>query len=489
MDRLRFVWLLALCACLWHTCTRCSVSNCCEGNILLLLDSSGSVNSHEFSQLLHFLSELLQPFRLGHGQVRVGLVQVGTEPRLEFGPDTYNTQNGLQEALRRTQQLHGDTNTEDALRLAERMFQNEAGTEAAPRILLWLTDGVGPGAVEGPMAALRRQGVSVLAVSTGPGNYQVLRNVVTPPIETHLYFVDADDISIITEDLREAIIELIRADRLQVRDVRSRSAVLQWRPVLSGGLGTYELHYGPDPSDGTAASVSMGSNSKLILSEDVNWAELTHLQPDTPYTAWLIPETNIYNTKTLSVTFRTLPDQFGPATVMVSDSSPSSLRVSWGPIQPEQVQQYRVEYGVNPRGPVHTLTLPSFQSSALLTQLHPHTEYLITVTAVHSSGQQRAMSVKACTQEVLPALADIQLTSVGRGSVQVDWRGQGEEAGLLGFWVSWKNEDRPSSSSSLYLPPHSLSTLLTDVGRTSRVCVSPVYRTARGEGLCCTAHT
>lgn len=83
----------------------------------------------------------------------------------------------------------------------------------------------------------------------------------------------------------------------------------------------------------------------------------------------------------------------------VSDSGPSGLRVSWSPVQPEQVQQYRVEYGEIPFGPVRTVTLPSFQSSALLSQLRPDTEYLITVTALHSSGQQRAMSVRGCTRE------------------------------------------------------------------------------------------
>ncbi|KAK9967045.1 hypothetical protein ABG768_001465 [Culter alburnus] len=452
-------------------------SDCCEGDVLLLLDASGSIRSYEFSRLQSFLSELLQPFLLGRGQVRVALVQVGTEPRLEFGLDTYNTQSGLQEALLGMEQLCGDTNTEQALRLVQSLLSNDSQPEAPPRVLLWLTDGVGPGAVDGPMAALRRMGVSVLALSMGSGNYQLLRRVVTPPIETHLYFVDIDDINFIAEDLREAIIELIRAERLQVRDLRSSSVVLQWRPVLSGGLGNYGLHYKPDPSDG----------SKLTLPGDLSWAELTNLQPDTSYTAWLVPENNIRYMKTLSVSFRTLPERFGPATVMVSDSSPDGLRVSWSPVQPEQVQQYRVEYGEIPIGPVRNVTLPSYQSSALLTQLLPDTEYLITVTALHSSGHQRAMSVRGCTLEVLPPLADLKLTPVGRGSVQVDWRGQG--AGLLGYWVSWKREDQLSSrSSSLFLPPHSRSTRLTELGCGSRVCVSPVYRSARGEGLCCTAH-
>ncbi|XP_056614868.1 von Willebrand factor A domain-containing protein 1-like [Triplophysa dalaica] len=483
MEKLRIA-LVLVSACLWPTFARSS--DCCEGDILLLLDSSGHVNSSQFTKLLHFLSELLRPFLLGRGQVRVGLVQVGTPPSLEFGLDTYNTQNALQEALRRTQQLRGVADTADALRLAQRILRVDGQAEATRRIILWLTDGVGPGEVDGPMAVMRQQGVSVLAVSTGAGNYHVLCDAVTPPIEKHLYFVDVDDIIIITEDLREAIIQLIRAERLQVSDVRSRSAVLQWRPVLSGGLESYELHYGPDPSSGTTGSISKESKSKLTIPGDSSWTQLNNLQPDTTYTGRLIPQTNIHQIKTLNVIFRTLPEPFGPVKVIVSDLGPDRLRVSWYPVQPEQVQQYRVEYGAIPSGPVRTMTLPSNQSTALLKLLQKHTEYLITVTALHSSGQQRATSIKACTWEVPPALADLWLTPAGRGSVNVDWRGGGE--GLMGYWVSWKNEDWPSSS-SLFLPPRSQSTLLSELGHTSRVCVSPVYETARGEGLCCTAHT
>lgn len=183
--------------------------NCCEGDVLFLLDSSGSVSSYEYSRVLSFLSELLLPFSLGENQVRVGLLQVGTRPRLEFGFDTYDTQGGLQGALRSTKALRGDTNTEAALRIAKEVLKpGVAGGARAelPRVLVWLTDGVKPGNVIGPMAELREAGVSVLVVSTGHGNYQVLRQVVSPPVEYHLYFVDIDDMSIITDDMRDAII-------------------------------------------------------------------------------------------------------------------------------------------------------------------------------------------------------------------------------------------------------------------------------------------
>ena len=184
--------------------------NCCEGDVLFLLDSSGSVSSYEHSRMLAFLSELLLPFSLGEEQVRVGLLQVGTKPSLEFGFDTYSTQNGLQEALGNIKPLRGDTNTVDALRMAKEWVLRPGTADGAraglPRVLVWLTDGVKPGDVIGPMAELREEGVAVLVVSTGHGNYQVLRQVVSPPLETNLYFVDIDDMSIITEDLRNAII-------------------------------------------------------------------------------------------------------------------------------------------------------------------------------------------------------------------------------------------------------------------------------------------
>ncbi|KAJ8395137.1 hypothetical protein AAFF_G00035930 [Aldrovandia affinis] len=445
-----------------------SALNCCEGDVLFLLDSSGSISSYEFTRMLSFLSELVQPFSLGPGQVRVGLLQIGTKPYLEFGFEAHGTQQSLQGALARTKQIQGDTNTEAALRVAQERVLKQGvpgGARAGlPRVLVWLTDGLQPGAVEGPMAELRQEGVAVLAVSTGHGNYQVLRRVVSPPTDNHLYFVDIDDMNIITKDLRDAIIEIIRAERLQVRDVAARSALLEWRPVLSSGTGYYDIRR---PGD---------SNS----------AKLTNLEPDTTYQATVTPESNLDFLKPLSVTFTTQSEVLSPAVVTVSESGLNSVKVSWGPLQPHLVQRYQVEYGALPSGKVRVATVGRDRNSTVLTQLQPDTQYLVTVSAFHSSGQERAMSVRACTQEERPALADLQLTTVGSDSVRVQWKGEAD--GLRGYWVTWEGESGPSGhSSSLYLPPSSLSTLLDHLPSPTRVCVSPVYRTARGEGLCCTA--
>ncbi|XP_040920963.1 von Willebrand factor A domain-containing protein 1 [Toxotes jaculatrix] len=477
------------------------VLNCCEGDVLFLLDSSGSVSSYEHSRMLSFLSELLLPFSLGEDQVRVGLLQVGTKPRLEFGFNTFSTQSGLQGALRNTKPLRGDTNTVEALRIAEEWVLKPGTADGAragiPRVLVWLTDGVKPGDVVGPMSKLREEGVAVLVVSTGHGNYQVLREVVSPPVENHLYFVDIDDMSIITGDLRDAIIEIILAKRIHVRDVSTNSATLQWRPVLSGLTGYYEIRFGPVPTGdtgsggqggpGTSPSTGVSHYQRLTQSADSSTVRLTGLKPDTTYNATLIPESNEQAFRPLSVAFTTKPEVLSPTTITVSESGHTSVRVSWGPLQPETVTSYHIEYSALPRGKPHAVTVSRTQNSTLLRDLQPDTTYLVTVTARHASGKEKAMSVKVCTQEVTPALADLQLTTVGSDSVQVDWKSS--MTGLKGYWLTWEGQQSPAPGqrSSLYLPPDSLSTRLTHLPPSARVCVSPIYRTARGEGLCCTA--
>ncbi|XP_041656033.1 von Willebrand factor A domain-containing protein 1 [Cheilinus undulatus] len=503
-SHMSVLWML-LCLLLRQSMTQNpapeGVLNCCEGDVLFLLDSSGSVSSYEHSRMLAFLSELLLPFSLGEDQVRVGLLQVGTNPRLEFGFDAHTTQSGLQGALKNTKPLRGDTNTVEALKMAKEWVLRPGAANGAqvglPRVLVWLTDGVKPGDVIGPMEELKEEGVAVLVVSTGHGNYLVLSEVATPPLEEHLYFVDIDDMNIITEDLRNAIIEIIRAERITVRDVSTNTATLQWRPVLSGLNGFYEIRFGQLPTGGTGVGGTGGTGTspstsgsqyeRLTQPADSSTATLTGLKPDTTYTATLTPESNEQAFNTLSVTFTTKPEVLSPATISISDSGPNSVRVSWGPVQPDKVTSYYIEYSPLPTGKLNAVTVGRTQNSTLLRDLQPDTTYLVTVTARHASGKEKAMSVKVCTQEVTPALADLQLTTVGSDSVQVEWKGSAD--GLRGYWLTWEGQENsiPGQRSSFYLPPDSLSTRLTHLPPSARVCVSPIYRTARGDGLCCTA--
>lgn len=138
--------------------------------------------------------------------MRVGLVQVGARPKVEFGLDVHRNQASLREALIIIQPLGGDTNTETALRLVQCVLNG--AVEGVPKILLWLTDGAKPGNVNQLMTQFKAEGVSVLAVTTVHGENQVLRDAVTPPVDRHLYCVDIEHIHTITGELREAIMSM-----------------------------------------------------------------------------------------------------------------------------------------------------------------------------------------------------------------------------------------------------------------------------------------
>lgn len=111
--------------------------------------------------------------------------------------------------------------------------------------------------------------------------------------------------------------EIIRAERIHVRDVSTNSATLQWRPVLSGLRGHYEIRFGPVPTVGTGGFVGVGPGTspstdsghyqRLTQPADSSSARLTNLKPDTTYIAELIPQSNELDFKKLSVTFTTKP--------------------------------------------------------------------------------------------------------------------------------------------------------------------------------------
>ncbi|RXM91445.1 von Willebrand factor A domain-containing protein 1 [Acipenser ruthenus] len=279
-----------------------SVSGCCEGDLLFLVDSSGSVSSYEFSKVREFLGSLLRPFSIGPEEVQVSVLQVSTQPTPEFGFSAHSSGESLQEALAGMRQLHGDTNTGAALGWArERAFGRGTGArEGVPRVLVWVTDGVSSDSVLQPMRELREEGVAVLIVSTGHGNYPELSAAASPPTDRHLHFVDVDAFDVITEELRGAIIDIIRAQRLSAVEVTSRSARLLWPALLSAGSGFYVLRFGPSQLD-------PAQHRNVTLPGSARSAPLTGLHPQTSYTATLTPESNLQYTAPLTVSFSTLP--------------------------------------------------------------------------------------------------------------------------------------------------------------------------------------
>ncbi|XP_071305011.1 von Willebrand factor A domain-containing protein 1 isoform X4 [Agelaius tricolor] len=259
-----------------------------EGDLLFLLDSSASVSRYEFSKVKEFMWDLLHPFTFGPRDVQTSIIHISTTPSMEFPFDQHLSRDSLRKAIGGTRQRMGDTNTGKALSLAkEKLFSSEAGARPdVPKVLLWVTDGFSTDDISEPMQLLKDMGVTVFIVSTGRGNFLQLSAAASPPSDTHLHFVDVDDLPIITQQLRDAIRDVIQANRLHATDVTSSSFRLVWPQLLSQDSGFYSLEYGPggDPAARSTLQVP-GAQSSLVLSQ---------LAPGTTYEVALIPESNVH---------------------------------------------------------------------------------------------------------------------------------------------------------------------------------------------------
>ncbi|XP_050838507.1 von Willebrand factor A domain-containing protein 1 isoform X3 [Serinus canaria] len=284
-----------------------------EGDLLFLLDSSASVSRHEFSKVKEFMWDLLQPFTFGPRDVQTSIIHISTTPSMEFPFDQHLTSSALQKAIGATRQLMGDTNTGQALSYArEKLFSSQAGARPdVPKVLVWVTDGFSTDDISEPMQLLKDRGVTVFIVSTGRGNFLQLSAAASPPSDRHLHFVDVDDLPIITPELRDAIRDVIQANRLHATDVTSSSFRLVWPQLLSQESGFYSLEYGPGANPAARRSLQVpGAQSSLVLSQ---------LAPGTTYEVTLVPESNERYFPPQSTRVTTLP---GKGTGLGAPGSP-----------------------------------------------------------------------------------------------------------------------------------------------------------------------
>uniref|UniRef100_A0A670JE96 von Willebrand factor A domain-containing protein 1 n=1 Tax=Podarcis muralis TaxID=64176 RepID=A0A670JE96_PODMU len=379
-----------------------------EGDLLFLLDSSGSVSYYEFSRVKEFIADLLKLFAFGPHDVQTGVVHISTTPTMEFPFDRYLSTGAVQHAIRSIQQVMGDTNTGKALSFAKDMlFSGKAGARAdVPKVMVWVTDGFSTDDISQPMQLLKDMGVTVFIVSTGRGNYLELSAAASQPPEKHLHFVDVDDLTIITKDLRDSI----AAKRLRATDISTSSFRLIWPKFLTRETGYYVLEYAPtgDPRRKLTKQLT-GDHTSFLVS---------NLVPQTTYEVALIPESNerYMPPQTTRVTtlegktkkgggdsspsrsWSSFPKPISPARVLISDSRPHSIRVSWAPT-PDSVSAYQVLYGPLPGNAVKLVEVDGSLNSTILDDLTANTTYLVTVSAIYKSGKEKALSAKACTAE------------------------------------------------------------------------------------------
>lgn len=87
-----------------------NVSECtASGDIIFILDSSGSVGQDNFYRVLNFTYTTIDGLDIDNGQFRVGVTTFSDTSRLDFNLNDYTTRNDMEKALT---QVHINTRNE-----------------------------------------------------------------------------------------------------------------------------------------------------------------------------------------------------------------------------------------------------------------------------------------------------------------------------------------------------------------------------------------
>ncbi|KAM8927639.1 von Willebrand factor A domain-containing protein 1 [Pelodytes ibericus] len=382
-----------------------------EGDLLFLLDSSGSVSYHEFAKVKEFIGDLLRPFTFGSEDVQASIVHISTEPALEFPFNQHGSNQDIQKALLDIKQRMGDTNTGKALSYVKDNISNgKFGSRAeVPKVMVWVTDGLSTDDISQPMKLLKDMGVTVFIVSTGTGNYLDLSEAASS--EDHLYFVDVDDLPIITKELRDAIIELIRANRLKAHDITTTSFRLSWPNVLSQSEGeSYLLEYSLESDSSKRIQKGLpGYQTGIVLG---------NLTSNTTYRITLTPDSNVHFIQPQTIQVSTLPESIRVLELQIHDVTSTSFRLTW-PRLLSQVkgESYVLEYSQE-SDTIRSIrkSLNGDQTDVTLDNLAPNTIYRITLSPRSNVQSIRPQTIQVSTlpepiQEIQLGILDVTRTS------------------------------------------------------------------------------
>lgn len=172
-----------------------SYTNCGpQGDLVFLVDTSGSVGKKNFQLLLSFINNFLKDLQIGEDNIRVGLAKFGSRPYKEFDLNRYYNKEDLMDAIRGIKYLSGGTDTASALTYMDQiMFKTASGNRPGiPDIGVVITDGKSNKPANTELAAIeaRYSGIEIFSVGVGSSiSVDELNAIASDPDNTHVLTV------------------------------------------------------------------------------------------------------------------------------------------------------------------------------------------------------------------------------------------------------------------------------------------------------------
>ena len=197
---------------MWHVKTGLPTSGCstncftrvsspadCAADVVVIIDSSNSVERPHFGSQLNFTENIARALGVASGRTRLGVLSFSDEQRVHFYLNNYTKAADVYAAIQTTPYLYGGTDTAKAIQVVrEDMFSRENGDRPdVPNFMILLTDGISNVHANRtvPEAVLARaSGIHIYPVGIGLVGYtHELDQIATPPSDLNRYVVKSTD--------------------------------------------------------------------------------------------------------------------------------------------------------------------------------------------------------------------------------------------------------------------------------------------------------
>ncbi|XP_033728441.1 uncharacterized protein LOC117317678 isoform X2 [Pecten maximus] len=185
------------------------------GDVVFILDTSGSVGRDNFYRMLNFTWETVNELEVNGGNYRIGLMTFSDRASREFNLNSYDTKEDIKKAISRTAYIYGRTNTADAFLMARRdMFVQQFGDRPdVPNVIVIITDGesnINNMRTIPEAMTLKRAGVTIITVAVGYADSSAeLFGITSNPVRDNLIQVENFDA---LESLKDKLITPLCTD-------------------------------------------------------------------------------------------------------------------------------------------------------------------------------------------------------------------------------------------------------------------------------------
>ncbi|XP_059983865.1 matrilin-2 isoform X7 [Lagenorhynchus albirostris] len=165
-----------------------------RADVVFIIDSSRSVNTHDYAKVKEFIVDILQFLDIGPDVTRVGLLQYGSTVKNEFSLKTFKRKSEVEHAVKRMRHLSTGTMTGLAIQYALNIAFSEAEgarplRENVPRVIMIVTDGRPQDSVAEVAAKARDTGILIFAIGVGQVDFNTLKAIGSEPHEDHVFLV------------------------------------------------------------------------------------------------------------------------------------------------------------------------------------------------------------------------------------------------------------------------------------------------------------